>query len=94
MAESDIRVELKITGRVQGVFYRDTARRQARALGVCGWVKNCADGSVEAVAEGAPDAIEAFIAWCHEGSSSARVDAVNVERGRARDQFGSFEIQY
>jgi acylphosphatase len=65
---------LTIRGRVQGVFYRDWAIRMAEVLGVAGWVRNRADGSVEALAIGEADAVEAFIARCRAGSPSARVD--------------------
>ena len=65
-----------VFGRVQGVWYRGTARDQARRLGIRGWVRNCEDGSVEAVACGTPDAISAFKTWLHQGPPSARVDRV------------------
>ena len=69
---------LRITGRVQGVAYRDWMVRAARAAGVVGWVRNRADGSVEALVAGPPGVVEALITSCHQGSSAARVD--NVER--------------
>lgn len=65
-----------VFGRVQGVWYRGTARDRARELGLHGWVRNCADGSVEAVACGAPEALDAFRSWLHEGPSAAQVDRV------------------
>lgn len=67
-----------VSGRVQGVWFRDTCCEQARNLGVAGWVRNLADGRVEAVFEGPDGAIERMVAWCHEGPSRARVDAVEV----------------
>jgi len=63
---------------VQGVFFRDTARRQANAHGVAGWVRNCPDGTVEAVLEGEEDAVEAMLAFCREGPRGARVERVQV----------------
>lgn len=72
------RVRILVSGRVQGVWFRASARDRAVALGVDGWTRNLADGRVELEAEGAPDAIEAFLLWCHEGPSGARVDAVAV----------------
>ena len=72
------RAHVFITGRVQGVFYRATTRDTARKHGVDGWVKNLDDGRVEAVFEGDRDAVEAMVAWCHEGSPSASVDDVSV----------------
>ena len=63
---------------MQGVFFRDTARRQANAHGVAGWVRNCPDGTVEAVLEGEEDAVEAMLAFCREGPRGARVERVQV----------------
>lgn len=71
-----IRRRLVVTGKVQGVFYRAWFAAQARALGLDGWVRNRADGSVEAVVEGAPDRVEAIIARAREGSPASRVDHV------------------
>ena len=65
-------------GRVQGVFFRDSTRREARSRGVAGWVRNCPDGTVEAVFEGEPDAVEQLVAFCHHGPRGARVDRVDV----------------
>jgi acylphosphatase len=65
-------------GRVQGVFFRDSVRRLAARLGAAGWVRNRADGSVEAVFEGDAGAVEELVAFCREGPSGARVEAVEV----------------
>jgi len=67
-----------VEGRVQGVFYRASAAERAQALGLSGWVRNRADGSVELVAAGEPRAIETLAAWLWEGPPSARVTAVTV----------------
>jgi acylphosphatase len=67
-----------VHGFVQGVYFRDTVRRQAVARGVAGWVRNNRDGTVEAVFEGKPDAVERLIALCHDGPRGARVDHVDV----------------
>lgn len=74
--EATIRKRLRVRGRVQGVFFRGATERTARALGVAGWVRNCDDGSVEAVFEGAPDRVAAAVAFCREGPRGARVDDV------------------
>jgi acylphosphatase len=74
-----VRRHLVITGRVQGVFYRGWMVGQARALGIDGWVRNCADGSVEAVVAGAPEAVEAIIARCRQGPSAARVEHIAID---------------
>lgn len=68
-----------VRGRVQGVFFRDTCREQARALGVTGWVRNRGDGaSVEAVFEGSEEAVRRMVAWCHHGPPRAVVESVDV----------------
>ena len=73
-----VRAHLFVAGRVQGVAYRAYTQRQARRLGLVGWVRNVSDGRVELVAEGSRADVEALIAWCHEGSPFARVDRVDV----------------
>jgi acylphosphatase len=67
-----------VRGRVQNVWFRDSCVREATARGVAGWVRNLADGRVEAVFEGAPAAVEAMVAWCADGPPRARVDHVEV----------------
>ncbi len=76
---------LKIDGLVQGVGYRDAMCREADRLGVTGWVRNCRDGSVEAMVDGAPAALDAIIAWARRGPPAARVSNVTVS-----DAPGSF----
>ena len=73
-----VRKRLRITGRVQGVAFHASTITAARALGLAGWVANCADGSVEAVAEGDEAGVAALIRWCHHGPPAARVDHVEV----------------
>jgi acylphosphatase len=75
-----VRVRVRVTGRVQGVWFRDSCQDEARALGVRGFVRNRADGSVEAEFEGPEAAVERMVAWCHTGPPRARIDAVNTER--------------
>ena len=67
-----------VSGVVQGVFFRDSCRRQAQAAGVSGWVRNRSDGRVEAHFEGPPAAVERLVAWCRVGPSHAEVDSVDV----------------
>lgn len=80
VASERVRAHVHVSGRVQGVTYRATTRREARQRGVDGWVRNLADGRVEAVFEGPEPAVEAMLAYCHEGPSRARVEDVAVER--------------
>ena len=77
--EEPVRKRLIVRGDVQGVFFRDTARRRAAELGVGGWIRNRPDGAVEAVVEGDPDAVGAMVRFCHEGPDRARVDRVEEE---------------
>jgi acylphosphatase len=67
-----------VSGRVQGVWFRESCREEAVRRGVTGWVRNLADGRVEAVFEGEPAAVDGVVAWCQEGPPRARVR--NVER--------------
>jgi acylphosphatase len=74
-----VRVRVVVTGRVQGVWFRDACRTEARALGVSGWVRNRADGAVEAEFEGPEAAVDRMVAWCRSGPPRARVDTVASE---------------
>jgi acylphosphatase len=67
-----------VSGRVQGVFFRDDCRREAALSGVAGWVRNRPDGRVEAVFEGGPDGVDRLVSWCRTGPPSARVAQVEV----------------
>jgi acylphosphatase len=71
-----IRARVVVKGLVQGVFFRDSVRRRADREGVAGWVRNCQDGSVEAVFEGSSEAVERLVAFCREGPRGARVEGV------------------
>ena len=88
-----VRVELRILGRVQGVFYRASAHRQARVLRLCGYVENVDDGSVGVVAEGEESAIEKFVAWCRIGPPSARVSRIDITRTPPTGEFTDFEVR-
>ena len=74
-----IRRRFVVRGRGQGVWYRDSCRREAERLGVAGWARNLDDGRVEVVAEGDPDAVDALEAWCREGPPRALVTGVEVQ---------------
>lgn len=68
-----VRRRVLVSGRVQGVFYRDSCRQVAQHEGVAGWVRNLRDGRVEAVFEGPEDAVDRVVAWCHDGPAGAVV---------------------
>ncbi len=78
MNPAPITRHLRIEGRVQGVFYRASLIDEARRLGLAGWVRNRRDGSVEAVVQGPPAAVQALIDWAHQGPPRAQVNAVQV----------------
>ena len=84
------RLALRVTGLVQGVFFRASTRDQARALGLVGWVRNASDGAVEIEAEGPAAAVDELAAWARRGPPSAQVDAVDVrdlEPARSESEF-------
>jgi acylphosphatase len=74
-----VRRRVVVTGQVQGVFYRDSCRRAARSRGVAGWVRNLPDGDVEAVFEGAADAVDAMVAWARVGPPHASVSDLTAQ---------------
>ena len=84
-----VRYRVLISGRVQGVFFRDACRRVARDHGVAGWVRNLPDGQVEAVFEGRPEDVDRLVAWARRGPSRAAVAdvAVRAEPPEGLDTF-------
>ena len=74
-----VRRHVRAHGRVQGVFFRDSVRREADRHGVAGWARNCSDGTVEAVFEGPEDAVEAMVEACRRGPGHAEVSQLDVE---------------
>lgn len=72
------RTRVVVSGSVQGVFFRDSCRRAADAAGVAGWVRNCSDGTVEAVFEGPAAAVDRMVEWCRHGPRHARVSGVRT----------------
>lgn len=88
-----VRRRLRISGRVQGVWYRGSTREAALKLGVDGWVRNLPDGSVEAVVEGAEDAVRRLVDWCHDGPPLARVDDIQATEEPLEGLHG-FDVRY
>jgi acylphosphatase len=88
-------LQLRITGMVQGVGYRYALQREAAKLGITGWVRNRADGSVEAVAQGSQQALDALAAWARRGPSAARVTDVTAKAAAPEDErnYERFEIR-
>ena len=90
---SKIRFHLLISGRVQGVFFRDSTRRKAEELALNGWVRNLPDGRVEAVFEGEKEKIKEMIEWAKRGPIIARVDQVEAVEEEYQGEFKNFEIR-
>lgn len=88
-----IRVRIAVCGRVQGVWFRGATQQTARRLGLTGWARNLADGSVEILAQGSPLAIDELIAWCHHGPPGARVDRVATQREIVQDDLHDFRVR-
>jgi len=88
-----VRFHLFVSGRVQGVFYRRDARREALKLGLTGWVRNLPDRRVEAVVEGEDVRVEEFIRWCWEGPAMAIVRGVEELKEDPTGEFGTFSIR-
>ena len=88
------RLHVWISGRVQGVFFRESTRHKADDLGINGWVRNLPDGRVEAVFEGPDDACELALAYVHKGPSSAQVDKVEVVRDEAEEGLSGFDVTW
>ncbi|MBI3859278.1 MAG: acylphosphatase [Thaumarchaeota archaeon] len=81
---TSVAVRLKVDGLVHGVFFRATMASLASDKGVSGWVRNLADGSVEAMLEGEEDSVNTVVEWARRGPPRARVDAVRVEKASVR----------
>jgi acylphosphatase len=92
-ADERIRRRVRVTGRVQGVGFRESCRREAQRLGVAGTVRNQGDGSVEAVFEGTAPVVDQMVAWCRRGPRSAQVRDVAVTLERPIDEVG-FTISF
>ncbi len=86
------RLEIVVSGRVQGVWFRAATREQAARLGLRGWVRNLPDGRVQAVFEGGAEELEAMLSWCRVGPPGSRVEGVETVTGPATGEFAAFSI--
>jgi acylphosphatase len=87
-------VHVIVHGRVQGVYFRASARDRARQLSLSGWVRNRAGGSVEIIAEGEKTRLEQLVVWCHGGPPGAVVTDLEVEWQEAAGEFTGFVVRY
>jgi len=90
---SQVRAELQISGQVQGVWFRQSAKQTALKYDVCGWVCNRPDGSVAVVLEGERTAVQAVIDWCHHGPEMARVDDLQIDWKNPTGEFDRFQVR-
>jgi acylphosphatase len=88
------RAHVYVSGRVQGVFFRQNTKRQAQSQGVTGWVRNLDDGRVEAVFDGEESAVNALVEFCRHGPRGASVTNVEVQLEPCKEEFQSFDIAH
>jgi acylphosphatase len=88
------RVKVKISGRVQGVFFRLGTVKKARELNLAGWVRNVPDGTVEILAEGEKEALLELLDWCKKGPRLAQVEEVEPRWEKASGKFSQFKAQH
>ena len=88
------RVNIKVKGHVQGVFFRSHTQEMAEKLGLTGWVRNAPDGGVEIVVEGDKEGLNKLVSWSHNGPSSAHVIGVDFKFSDSLGEFDSFRIKY
>ena len=88
------RIRLFVTGKVQGVFFRQTLKVQAKKNDIFGWVKNLEDGRVEAVLEGNDEKINRLVEWAHGGPANARVEDVEIRNEKFVGEFLQFDVLY
>ena len=87
------RAHVRISGQVQGVFFRDSTRQKAEELNLVGWVKNLPDGRVEAVFEGPPEEVKEMLRWCEEGPQQATVENVDTDIEDPVGDLSGFEVR-
>ena len=87
------RARVRVRGRVQGVFFRDSTRGKAEELGLSGYVMNTPDGDVEAVFEGPKEGVEEMVRWCGQGPPQASVENVDVDYETPGDDLTGFEVR-
>lgn len=90
---SEVRVAVRVSGRVQGVWFRQSTKNSADQYGATGWVRNNPDRSVEAVFEGRREVVQALVDWCHSGPDLARVDDLQVDWQKATGEFSDFRVR-
>ena len=88
------RIRIFVTGKVQGVFFRQALKVMAKKNDVFGWVKNLKDGRVEAILEGNEDKVSRLVEWSHGGPANARVEDVEIQNEKFIGEFSKFDVLY
>jgi len=88
------RIRIFVTGKVQGVFFRQALKVMAKKNSVSGWVKNLKDGRVEAVLEGEQEKVSRLVEWSHGGPANARVEDVEIRNEKFTGEFSKFDVLY
>ena len=91
---SNQRIRIFVTGKVQGVFFRQALKVMAKKNNIFGWVKNLKDGRVEAILEGEEEKVSRLIEWAHVGPSNARVEDVEIRNEKFTGEFSKFDVLY
>ena len=91
---SNQRVRIFVTGKVQGVFFRQALKVMAKKNDIFGWVKNLEDGRVEAVLEGNEEKVSRLVEWAHGGPANARVEDVDIHNEKFTSEFSKFDVLY
>ena len=91
---SSQRIRIIVSGRVQGVFFRQTLKTKAIKNDIFGWVKNLKDGRVEAVLEGDEEKVARLVEWAHGGPANAIVEDVEIRNEKFTDEFSKFDVLY
>jgi len=91
---SNQRIRIIVTGKVQGVFFRQSLKIKAKQNDIFGWVKNLKDGRVEAILEGNEEKINRIIEWAHGGPANARVEDVEIHNEKFNAEFLKFDVLY
>ena len=89
-----LRAHIFVSGRVQGVFFRESTKNKAQELGVFGWVKNLRDSRVEAIFEGEKESVEKMVNWARKGPAFAKVDRFDLVWEDCKSEFKEFEIRH
>ena len=92
--EEKIRAHIIVSGRVQGVYFREQTRKGAKKLDISGWVKNLEDGRVEAIFEGEKGKVEKMIDWVRQGPAFANVKDIELEWQEHKGEFKNFKVRY